>query len=52
MRVAADRLLLVAAVTAVAAPVYFSQGHAHGAAELTGVFDTFERLNADGQACR
>jgi hypothetical protein len=34
------------AVTAIAAPVNFSQRHAHTVAELTAVFDTFERLNA------
>jgi hypothetical protein len=34
------------AVTAVAAPVNFSQRHAHSVAGLTRVFDTFERLNA------
>jgi hypothetical protein len=34
------------AVTAVAAPVTFSQRHAHSVAELTRVFDTFERPNA------
>jgi hypothetical protein len=33
------------AVTAVAAPLNFSQRHAHGVRELTEVFDTFERLN-------
>jgi hypothetical protein len=34
------------AVTAVAAPVNFSQRDAHGVRDLTGVFNSFERLNA------
>jgi hypothetical protein len=46
LRVAAAATVGHMAVTAVAAPVNVSQRHAHTVAELTRVFDTFERLNA------